>query len=480
MPVVLRELGGRPRVLAQWPRAGAGHYQLEVTGRDGDTPWIERGTWTVPSRKLPPDEVRQLVDDLERRLPASIAISLQRAGALADLKLITRSEFTLAEELDRLRRAIHGTTRRAGLTQILRQLAQRPHQVLSATERWTPREQARRIDPLRLAHAYRRAGNVDRNLTLIEVPERPVRHSVDVYENRVVNSFYAEVNARVAVIAEALMRDKQTTSADEAARLLHDLRAARREAAFLDEVSPLSQPPSHVTMVLARRSEYRAALDGLLELRRTALVRLNEPAVDAPLENLPHLFQQWAVLEAIDVILDVAVEAGFEVRREQLSYRSGGELWIRILPNGVPALILLGPGGEPEVRVIPQRTYVAGVAGLHSISFNQIPDLAIETSQGETTRIALLDPKYKLRSEDIESSHTDGRPKKVDIDAMHAYRDAIRDIRGDQVVSYAAIMYPGATKTFAPGLQALQARPSSVEPLRVQLERLARGVLSLT
>jgi predicted component of viral defense system (DUF524 family) len=34
-------------------------------------------------------------------------------------------------------------------------------------------------------------------------------------------------------------------------------------------------------------------------------------------------------------------------------------------------------------------------------------------------------------------------PKKIDIDKMHAYRDAIRDLGDQPVVDSAAIVYPG-------------------------------------
>lgn len=36
-----------------------------------------------------------------------------------------------------------------------------------------------------------------------------------------------------------------------------------------------------------------------------------------------------------------------------------------------------------------------------------------------------------------------GQPNKIDIDTMHAYRDASRTLDGERIVSYAAIPYPG-------------------------------------
>jgi hypothetical protein len=80
--------------------------------------------------------------------------------------------------------------------------------------------------------------------------------------------------------------------------------------------------------------------------------------------------------------------------------------------------------------------------------------------------LILLDPKYKLQSEELpaqaeeEPGVPSGQPKKIDIDTMHAYRDAIRTQSGERVVSYAAILYPGPEVRYPPGIEALTADPS--------------------
>lgn len=71
----------------------------------------------------------------------------------------------------------------------------------------------------------------------------------------------------------------------------------------------------------------------------------------------------------------------------------------------------------------------------------------------------MFDPKYKLEGEVIEGIAPDGKPKKVDIDKMHAYRDAIRDEQGRRVVDYAAILFPGPEVRYDDGLEALSAVP---------------------
>jgi predicted component of viral defense system (DUF524 family) len=109
--------------------------------------------------------------------------------------------------------------------------------------------------------------------------------------------------------------------------------------------------------------------------------------------------------------------------------------------------------------VRPQRRYERVQHGLRSLSFQQRPDIAIEIERpGGDNDVWLFDPKYKLDSEELEGEDPQARPKKVDIDAMHSYRDAIRDERGNRVVRYAAILYPDQTQMYMLGLAALRAR----------------------
>lgn len=75
---------------------------------------------------------------------------------------------------------------------------------------------------------------------------------------------------------------------------------------------------------------------------------------------------------------------------------------------------------------------------------------------GAVPELLLLDPKYKLDSDADGLLETAGRPTKVDIDKMHAYRDEIRDLDGQHVVSSACTIYPGPTVHYANGIEAIQ------------------------
>jgi PD-(D/E)XK nuclease superfamily len=136
------------------------------------------------------------------------------------------------------------------------------------------------------------------------------------------------------------------------------------------------------------------------------------------------------------------------------------------------AVVVLS-NGEREISIFAQRRYVrSSTSKLHAIASAQIPDISIQLRRGSSVRLLLLDPKYKLLSETLESrlheqsdsglaqeleevteasgprSAPRGLPKKIDIDKMHTYRDAIRGSDGASAVVAAYILYPGDTVRF--------------------------------
>lgn len=470
------DLEGRDRVLGHWPRSGAGHYELKLAWADGS--WREKEICTVEPRKLDRSAIEAMLDDLNTRLPASIAIALRRAGALSGIEIVPPAETTLAEEVHRLSRAVDGTETRAGLAKVLHVLSERHHRVLRPRERWVGRHQVRRIDPVRLAQAFGRGSSVVSEGLPLVVPERPVAHSPDIYENRLLKSFHEQIDVRLRIVIKTLKRrNSREAVIREVEGLLARLVSARRQAAFLDEVAPLSEPPSRVSMLLLRQAEYRATMQALIEFRRRSLVLLDEPAVDAPLENLPFLYQSWGVLEILSVVLDLAADLDYEVLSQRLAVKAQGELWVRLLRDGEPVAELAHPASDTVVRLTPQRRYAARRSALRSVSFEQIPDVAVEIERDGEVVVFVFDPKYKLYGDD-GSEASSSRPKKEDVDAMHAYRDAIRGAAGKRVVQHAALLYPGLTRHYGTGISALQAQPGTHEELRSEVRSVLAPALS--
>ena len=119
--------------------------------------------------------------------------------------------------------------------------------------------------------------------------------------------------------------------------LLFDLSRARRQAPFLDDVNLPTHVTANVTMVLLRRPDYRALFEGYLELHRAAAVRIEDPALDAPLDNLPRLYHLWATLHVIDTadhsfhLLKSSGKSDGEVLRE---LAQTVRTWAEGLPRG--------------------------------------------------------------------------------------------------------------------------------------------------
>lgn len=477
LPIAVRRVNGKARILAEWPRSGCGHYQVLLTSADEH----EEKFFTIVSQKMSSDAYAHMVHDLEARLPAAVALGLQRMGALTGIKLLPPDGVMLAEELARLRRAIEGTALRPGLAQVLVALGQDPHQILETAEVWAARDRTRRPRPAQLVRTLARLHHTDSGHPQ-RVLDTRVERTADVYENRLVKAFYREVELRLRRILRAVTQPEIVA---EAEKLLTQLLLARRQATFLDNVNLPAYLPTSLTMVLLKRQPYHAALAGYLEFHRSAGVRLVEPALEAPLENLPYLYQLWGTLEVLSVLLDVADEFGYCVEQQRLVGRDTSGIFIRALPDGHPAVVLTHPTNGTCVRLIPERTY-SRRGDLFSISYQQRPDVVIEVQPVVgPIQIYLFDPKYKLTGETIGSEVDNGgslvegesdasQPKKVDIDKMHAYRDAIRDTSGRRAVEYAAILYPGKTVTYSSGLEALRAYPGE----EVAVEYRLRAILT--
>ncbi|HEX8394970.1 MAG TPA: DUF2357 domain-containing protein [Longimicrobium sp.] len=476
LPLALRRLAGAVRVVAEWPRSGTGSYALALRAPRGEY----RRVVTVYPEKLPPATVARLLEDLELHLPAAIAIALQQAGGLAGVELLPPELSTVSEELLRLRRAVEGTPQRAGLADALAEISRDPHQVLHARELWVRRAAARQPHPARLVQALARPGNLGVDLRPERVLDTRVEHSTDVYENRLVRTFVEQVQQRLRRLARLPASASSVGVQSTVAVLARRMAAARREAAFLDGVVALEHAPQRVTMVLLRRPGYRAALEGLLEFQRSVAVQLDAPALDAPLENAPALYQLWGTLQVIHALLVVAAELGYRVEEEHLVRRAPGAAFLRVLPDGRPAVLLRHPVTGVSVRLLPERAYRRQGAqlGLWSTTYEQRPDVAVEVHPPDgATSVYLFDPKYKLDGEPLESAGGAGKPKKVDIDKMHAYRDAIRDREGRRAVRYAAILYPGPEQRFPYGVEALTAYPGSALPLVDRLQEVLREAL---
>jgi hypothetical protein len=436
----LEEWFGYDRLLADWNRAGPGNYRVR----------LELGAvahevvWRVVPAKIPPESYAALIDDLEAHLPVAIAMGLAQTGGLAGLDFVEPRASTLAEELTRLRRAIDGNPGSTpGLEAVLLLLAKSHHRVLTSETHWVPRHRVRRPVAAALAYALSRPGNLDADGTVLSALDSRIESTVDVYENRLIKLFGHQISLRLKRLIIALEARDQSGALAAARGLQLRLDRALREAAFLEQVQLPTHFSARPSMVFLKVPAYRAALQGYLELHRGLAVILHDEALETPLENLPRLYELWGTLQVIQAVLRFGATRNLKAEYQRLVRINADDLYVRVLPDGEPALSLTDPATGTRIVFRPQPAYSRS-GRLRSVSFAQKPDLALEIERPDgKLQVIVLDPKYKLESDMSGDEGCRITPKKEDIDKMHAYRDAIRTAAGESCVIYAAILYPG-------------------------------------
>lgn len=460
LEVQLRQSRAQGRwVVAELPLLEAGFHRFLVRASNHHEEQVVR----VSPRKLDDAAFERMLLDLQQGLGPELAVALKRCGALAGLDLHAIAPPTLAGERLRLQQAILGGSAGPGLLALLPQLAKDCHRRLVQEHRWVAGYAARRLVPSLLQQALVRSGNVDAAGQLVSVADGRAVATADTYENQIVHTFVTLVRARLGRFVAACRALGHQDLVHEAAGWMQRLDLARAQASFLDEVLPLAVVPSQVTMVLARKPAYRASLEGLRRFLRSCSVQCDPTWLDAPLENLPMLYQLWGTLQVHAALLELAAELGFTVRHQRLITALPTGLYVKVLPDGKPSLVLEHPSGV-RLTLTPERTFGSSGA-LRSLTYPQRPDLTVEIRRGEQVELWLFDPKYKLSSE-AGAAPGEGRPTKVDLDKMHAYRDAIRGPDGQQVVRFAATLYPGPTEVFGNALAAVRAWPGEEQGLR--------------
>lgn len=454
-----QQVNGVWRWSANWPRCGAGHYALSLNGCSQII--------SVLPRKITPAAFSQLLEDLSQKLTPAVALALQNGGAWTAVNVQTGRSDTLSERLNRVRRAIDGDAKITGLRQLMPLLARQPQHGLQTQMGWRKRELARR--PLAAQWAQQlRAANLDAEQRPLHVLDQSYSMTFDVAENRLLKGYLQQLQQALRRL-QGLARGQQVAWQAPLEALQSFVQDAQNRA-FLQSVSMPPQMPNTHSEVFRRHPVYRALLKNYLYYQRgiRASLDLHCPALDAPLENLPKLYQLWCSLQVIVCVLEFAVEAGYQVIKQNFCRRGRQAWYVEVLPHGQSVLELRQAHTGRHLRLIPEPSYRR-----ESVSFLQRPDLALEITQADgRLAIYVFDAKYKLDSEAA-------RPQKVDIDKMHAYRDAIRP-QGQAAVRYAAILYPGAWQTYDAGLQALSADPAQPERLRQSVLAVLRRAGDLT
>jgi hypothetical protein len=140
-------------------------------------------------------------------------------------------------ELLLLRQAVKGDGRSAGLQTVLPLLQARHRRELKTEPRWSKEELVRHPEPRELIRSMRKPGNLDEQGRPTYTLDERRSLTSDIYENRIVRQTVDLVDERLL----ALVEDPVGGVEHEATLLRRDLMGARRQATFLDEVTPLKR-----------------------------------------------------------------------------------------------------------------------------------------------------------------------------------------------------------------------------------------------
>ena len=372
VPVRLERCGPEHRACAEWERAGPGQWKVTFEG-----PGIAGCSIVqVESVKLDAIAMERMVEDVEQRLPASIAIGLDQLKAFAGLDWKPPVHATLAQDIAELRKAIKGDEAGPGLVRILQDVTRAPHQILRREEPWVRVETARRPVHSRLAMALARPGNLLRPGLPARVIDGRVSTTLDVYENRLVRAFLDQVDRRLRTVELVAQHLK---AMEKHRVVLFELRKAMLAGgdavASLGPLAPLQGRGLPLTQVLMRRPAYRAAWDGFRRFRQSARLHLRHPALDAPMQDIPTLYELWNTLRIVDGLLNVAADAGWQLVSQNLYSVDTAGPWLRPVPSG--SLMQLRHG-DTVATLQSQPKYTPQLEPLRSISNLQQPDLTLE------------------------------------------------------------------------------------------------------
>ena len=448
VPVSLELVRDIPRMLVPWRKADPGRYRIEASSTE--LSW--HSTVEVESSTISRDAFAQLLQDLSCQLPASIALVLRECGAHLPIDLVPQEPPTLEEELRRLRWTVEGwpddSGKVTGLRAVLTAIRQGPITQLAREPELRPVDRALRPDLTRIGPLLATLPSDDQSRPRKILDLRPVE-SIDTPENRFVAHFSAMMVRRLRRLV-AIAARVRALEALEVGGLYSTMRRAFMSVPQLSELRPRGTPPSSLAMI--RLPHYRQALGLWRRFRHSLETTLDNRLLDAPIHNLPHLYELWATLMALQGTIDALAQSKWTIEHHAVFGETPYGFGIRPLVGGQPALTACSENRSFRMEFVPRASATVSGSQFTSISNSMIPDVAVKIWRGFTlASVLLFDPKYKRE---------DQGPVTDDINKMHTYRDAIRGKDQCRVVRYAAIIYPGVVeKDYAGRVGAISAIP---------------------
>jgi predicted component of viral defense system (DUF524 family) len=318
-----------------------------------------------------------------------------------------------------------------------------------------------------------------------EAMEERKHHTVDTNENRFLKHFLQLVQRRLQGLAKAL-------KGKSGGYLNPDIEASLKKMdrglmlflsdPFWSDVGTMRFIPAG-SQVLQRRDGYRQLFRLYSLLQLATHCHFNNDDFQNLLEtkDTPTLFEYWSffvvkdVLDKINKIRSCRTVVSTDPLEQKIiqgiciEYEGGISLWFnRTFPGSPGFMPFENPG-----NTVPNESY----------SHNLRPDILI--SRGNN--ILIFDAKFKGQRGGFYGEGEEGTIgtwKDEDIDKMHTYREAIRNVSG------AYILYPGEAAKVYPahnaagryqGVGALPLKPdNSAHPARRHLEDIERIIREFT
>jgi predicted component of viral defense system (DUF524 family) len=276
-------------------------------------------------------------------------------------------------------------------------------------------------------------------------------HSFDTNENRFIKHFLEEILKKLKSIETALGSQPGTWLNPEIAKNIRNLK--QKTLYFLsnpiwNDVGQMTFVPGHST-VLQRREGYRHLfrLHALLNLVTRYQFTMKDFQNLIEIKDVPTLFEYWSFFLVKDV-LDMKLKTkGFEIIVSSSEKERVVQQGIRITyEGGISLLYNAGYGGSTGLSLNGNSTETYDYKTSESYSHTLRPDVVIEKDGGKKL---ILDAKYKGKDASGFYGEEEGGTivgyRHEDLDKMHTYRDAIKDVFG------AFALYPGEkTNIFPP------------------------------